>query len=265
MNDAGVPVVFVHGLWLHATSWSPWVELFRERGYEPSAPGWPGEPPTVAEARAHPDRVSGYGIAEVSEHFAQHLHALGRPAVAIGHSFGGLIAQRLLGQGLVRAAVAIDPAPIKGVLLLPPSALRVASVALRDPRNLRRSVSLDRGRFRYGFGNALSVEESDDLHERWAVPSPGKPLFQAALANLQPGSPAAVATRNGERGPLLLTAGLLDRTVPPTVVEQAAKRYEGSGAVTEVKDLPARGHSLTIDHGWREVADLVLAWLDERL
>jgi pimeloyl-ACP methyl ester carboxylesterase len=265
MPEAGIPVVFVHGLWLHAQSWSPWLELFRERGYEPSAPGWPGEPPTVLEARASPDRVAGYGVAEVSEHFAQHLQGLEQPAVVVGHSFGGLIAQRLLGQGLARAAVAIDPAPIKGVLFLPPSALRVASVALRDPRNLRRAVALDRGQFRYGFGNALPREESDELHERWSVPSPGKPLFQAAAANLVPGSPASVATRNATRGPLLLTAGALDRTVPPTVVRQAARQYAGSGAVTELRELPGKGHSLTVDHGWREVADVVLAWLDERL
>jgi non-heme chloroperoxidase len=265
MPAPGTPVVFVHGLWLHADSWSPWLDLFRERGYQPSAPGWPGDGATVEDQRANPDRVAGYGVGEVTEHYAQEIGRLERPPVVIGHSFGGLIAQRLLGQGVAAAAVGIDPAPIKGVLYLPPSALRVASIALRDPRNLNGAVSLTSDQFRYGFGNALSQEESDELYDRWTVPSPGKPLFQVAAANFVPGSPASVDTNKDNRGPLLLTAGGKDRTVPKPVVMQTAKRYVGSHAITEVRQFPDRGHSLTIDSGWREVADTILAWLDERV
>jgi non-heme chloroperoxidase len=260
----GRPVVFVHGLWLHATSWGPWVELFREAGYAPVAPGWPGTSDTVEETRREPGKVAGQGIDEVVEHYAQIIRGLDAQPVVIGHSFGGLIVQRLLGQDLAAAGVAIDAAPVKGVLALPPSALRVASIALRKPANRNEAVSLTAQQFRYGFGNALPEQESAELYERWAVPSPGKPLFEAALANFSPRSPAKVNTGNRTRGPLLLTAGGKDHTVPAAITTSTRRLYHKSPAVTDFKDFPDRGHSLTIDHGWREIAQYALDWLKQR-
>ncbi len=263
MPQAGTPVVFVHGLWLHADSWGAWADLFREQGYTPTSPGWPGDGATVEETRANAGRVAGHGINDVVAHYTSAIGELDSLPIVIGHSFGGLIAQRLLAAGVAKGAVAIDPAPIKGVLLLPPSALRVASIALRNPANSRRAVSLTPTQFRYGFGNALSISESAALHERWSIPSPGKPLFEAALANLLPGSPAKVDT-GAARGPLLITAGGHDHTVPATISKQTAKLYHSSSSVTELREFPDRGHSLTIDSGWREVADSVLEWLAEK-
>jgi non-heme chloroperoxidase len=190
MTPAGRPVVFIHGLWLHTSSWAPWTELFQTAGYTPSAPGWPGESDTVEETRSHADLVAGKGIDDVVDHYAQIIGGLDAPPIVIGHSFGGLIAQRLLGQDLAAAAVAIDAAPIKGVLYLPPSALRVASIALRSPANKNKAIALTPEQFRYGFGNALPAQESTDLYKRWTVPSPAKPLFEAASANLSRRSPA---------------------------------------------------------------------------
>jgi pimeloyl-ACP methyl ester carboxylesterase len=257
------PVVFIHGLWLHATSWQPWVDLFREAGYDPIAPEWPGGPATVAEARANPNAVAGFGITAVADHYAQIIAGLDQPPVVIGHSFGGLLTQNLVGRGLTVAGVAIDPAPIKGVLALPLSALRVASIALRNPANRSKAVSLTKDEFRYGFGNALSIEESAELFEKWAIPSPGQPLFEAALANFSSNSPAKVDTANTTRGPLLLTSGGHDHTVPPAVVKATLKQYAKSSAVTELKTFENRGHSLTIDHGWEEVAQTALDWLKQ--
>jgi non-heme chloroperoxidase len=265
MTSAGSHVVFVHGLWLHATSWGPWTELFQTAGYVPVAPGWPGEPDTVEESRSHPDQVAGKGIDDVVEHYAQIIRGLDARPVVIGHSFGGLIAQRLLGQDLAAAAVAIDPAPIKGILYLPPSALRVASIALRKPANRNLAVSLTAEQFRYGFGNAVPEAESAELYDRWAIPSPGKPLFEAALANFSSHSPAKVNTGNKTRGPLLVTAGGRDHTVPHAISTATRRLYHKSPAVTDLKEFPDRGHSLTIDHGWREVAQEVLGWLQQRL
>jgi non-heme chloroperoxidase len=265
MAATATPVVFIHGLWLHATSWSPWMDLFRESGYAPVAPGWPGDAATVEETRKASDRVAGYGIDDVVDEYARAIDGLGQKPIVIGHSFGGLIVQRLLAENRAIAGVAIDPAPIKGILYLPPSALRVASVALRNPANRKRAVSLTREQFRYGFGNAVSPEESDELYERWTIPSPGRPLFESAVANFNPGSPAKVDTKNADRGPLLLTAGGQDRTIPPTVVKAALKRYQGSAATTDLQEFPDRGHTLALDSGWREVADTVLAWLGKSL
>jgi pimeloyl-ACP methyl ester carboxylesterase len=255
------PVVFIHGLWLHADSWSPWVEVFRDAGYQPSAPGWPGVPDTVEAARTSAESIAGKSINDVVDHYTQIIGHLSAKPIVIGHSFGGLMAQRLLSHGSATAAVAIDPAPIKGVLYLPPSALRVASIALRNPANRDRAVSLTAEQFRFGFANAVSAEESATLYERWAIPSPGKPLFEAATANFLPHSPAKVDTRKADRGPLLVTAGGKDHTVPPAVSRATVRLYGKSHAVTDLRQFPDRGHSLTIDSGWREVADAVLSWL----
>ena len=205
--------------------------------------------------------MAGYGITAVADHYAEIISGLGGKPVVIGHSFGGLIAQNLLGRGIAAAGVAIDAAPIKGVRAVPLPALRVALVALRNPANRKRAVSLTPGEFRYGFGNALTEKESAELYERWTVPSPGRPLFEAAFANFSADSPAEVDTANADRGPLLLVAGGRDHTVPPAITRGTLKQYQNSAAITELKEFPDRGHSLTIDSGWRAVADSSLDWL----
>ncbi|TFV87169.1 alpha/beta hydrolase [Blastococcus sp. CT_GayMR16] len=261
MSASPTPVVFVHGLWLHATSWNPWLELFRDAGYDPIAPGWPNEPATVEAARSEPDAVANTSIDDAVAHFTKIIDDLDAAPIVIGHSFGGLVAEKLLGQGIGVAAVAIDPAQIKGVLALPLAQLRSALPALANPANLHRSVSLTREQFRFGFGNALTPEESDALFDRWVVPAPARPLFQAATANLQPHSQAAVDTANESRGPLLLVSGTADHTVPDVSTRSTLKQYRHSSAVTELRQFEGRGHSLTVDSGWPEVAASILEWL----
>jgi alpha-beta hydrolase superfamily lysophospholipase len=246
---------------LHATSWQPWIEHFAAAGYQPVAPGWPHEPPTVDEARVNPDAVANLSIDDVTDHYAGVIAELDEPPVIIGHSFGGLFAEKLLGQGHGAAAVAIDPAQIKGVLPLPLAQLRSGLPALGNPANLHRSVVLTEKEFRYGFGNAVSEEESAELYHRWTVPSPARPLFQAAAANFVMHAQAAVDTGNTERGPLLLISGTADHTVPDVVTRSTFKQYRDSTAVTELKQFEGRGHSLTIDNGWQDVADAILDWL----
>src|SRR6478735_11555487 len=261
MTAPGTPVVFIHGLWLHATSWGPWLDLFREAGYEPTAPGWPNEPDTVAAARENPDLVANTSIDDAVAHYTELIAGLGRPPVVIGHSFGGLITEKLLGQGIGAAGVAIDPAQIKGVLPLPLAQLRAGLPALGNPTNLHKSVALTQKEFRFGFGNALTEEESNELFEKWTIPSPARPLFQAAAANFALHSEAKVNTGNATRGPLLLISGTADHTVPDVVTRSTLKQYRDSAAVTELQQFQGRGHSLTIDNGWKDVADAVLAWL----
>ncbi|GAB3389712.1 alpha/beta fold hydrolase [Humibacter soli] len=255
------PVVFIHGLWLHASSWQPWIDRFRAAGYEPVAPGWPFEGETVADARANPEAVANIGIDEAAQSFAEVAKGLGDDTILIGHSFGGLIAEKLLGEGVGAGAVAIDPAQIKGVLPLPLAQLRSGFPALGNPANLHRAVSLTKAQFRYGFGNAVDEAESDALYEQWTIPSPARPLFQAAAANFVMHSPAAVDTKRTPRGPLLLISGTADHTVPDVVTRSTLKQYRDAMSVTELKQFEGRGHSLTIDHGWAEVADAVLEWL----
>src|SRR6478735_6241287 len=259
----GTPVLFIHGLWLHATSWEPWLARFREEGYEPLAPGWPGDGETVEASRANPDAIGDHGIDDVVAHFAGIIDGLSEPPILVGHSFGGMVAQKLLGQDRARAAIAIDAAQIKGVLPVPLSALRATLPVFKNPANKHRAVSLTADQFRFAFGNAVSEEESNQLFERWTIPAPGRPLFEAASANFNPHSPAKVDTGNQGRGPLLLIASGKDHTVPESVTRATLKQYRHSEAVTDLTTFPDRGHSLIIDSGWAEVAETCLGWLKE--
>ena len=257
-------VVFIHGLWISHTAWDPWIERFAAQGHHAIAPAWPGEHTTSEETRQTPSDQAGFGIDELTEYFAHVLEQFDTPPVLIGHSFGGLVAQKLLGQNKASAAIAIDPAPIKGVKPLPIAQLRSAFPVLGNPLNRGRAKALTQAQWRYGFGNALTVEESDALWEKWSIPSPGKPLFEAATANFSPNSPAKVDTANAIRGPLLITGGTADHTVPLVTARAAHGLYEKSDAVTDFHEFEGRGHSLTIDHGWRDVADVSLSWMAHR-
>jgi pimeloyl-ACP methyl ester carboxylesterase len=257
-------IVFIHGLWLHSTSWGSWQEFFADAGYDTLAPEWPGTPDTVAEARANPDSAADHGIDDVTNHYIDVIRGLNEPPILIGHSFGGMISEKILGLGHAAGAVAIDAAQIKGVLPLPLSALHSTLPVFKNPANRHRAVSLTAEQFRFSFGNTLPEEESDRLWEAWNIPSPGKPLFEAAAANFSLHSPAAVETGNNDRGPLLLIAGGKDHTVPEVITKATAKQYRHSDAVTDLIEFADRGHSLTIDHGWREVATASLEWLGKQ-
>jgi pimeloyl-ACP methyl ester carboxylesterase len=262
MTGSSRQVLFIHGLWLHATSWRPWEDLFAERGYHPSAPGWPEEPATVKEARDNPDAIADHGIDEVTNHYAKIIAELPQPPVLIGHSFGGMIVEKLLGENSGAAGIAIDAAQIKGVLPLPLSSLRATLPVFKNPANKHRAVSLTAEQFHFAFGNAISREESDRLYDTWTIPAPGRPLFEAAAANFSQHSAAKVHTDNNERGPLLLMMGGKDHTVPESITKSTLHQYRHSTAVTDITEFPDRGHSLTIDSGWREIADSCLSWLD---
>ncbi len=261
-NASGLaPVMFVHGLWLLPSSWDRWAELFETAGYVAVIPGWPDDPETVAQASEHPEVFAGKSIGQVADHFAAIAGSLARPPVTIGHSFGGLLTQILAGRGLSAVSVAIDPAPFRGVLPLPISALRSASPALSNPANRHRAVPLTYDQFRYAFANAVSEDEAKQLYESFAVPAAGLPLFQAAAANLNPWTEAKVDTGNPDRGPLLLISGEKDHTVPWAITHASYKHQQGNKNATEITEIPGRGHALTIDSGWRDVADIALAFV----
>jgi non-heme chloroperoxidase len=259
------PVVFVHGLYLLSSSWDNWRALFEEQGYTTLAPGWPDDPETVAEAIDDPEVFARKHLKQVTDHYADAIRQLQRKPVVIGHSFGGLIAQQLADKGLSAVTVAIDPAGFRGVLPLPLSELKVGAPVLSNPANYHRAVALTYEQFRYAFANVVEEDEAHALYEAYAVPGSGTPLFQAAAANLNPWTEDQVNTKNPERGPLLLIAGEKDHTAPLAVATASYKRQQDNPGVTEFHEFPNRGHSLTIDHGWREVAEIALAFIAQQL
>ena len=261
-NSSGrTPVVFIHGLWLLASSWDRWAALFEEAGYAPLTPGWPDDPETVGEAKAHPEVFAHKTVGQVADSYAEVIGRLKQKPAVIGHSFGGLLTQILAGRGLSRASVAIDPAPFRGVLPLPFSALKSASPVLGNPANRNRAVPLTYEQFRFAFANAVSEDEARQLYDTYAVPASGAPLFQAAAANLNPWTEAKVDTKNPDRGPLLIISGERDHTVPWAIANASYKRQKRNEGVTEIVEMPNRGHALTIDSGWHEVADKALAFV----
>jgi non-heme chloroperoxidase len=261
-NDTGLtPVVFIHGLWLLPSSWDRWATVFEENGYVPLTPGWPDDPETVEEANAHPEVFADKTVGQVADHYAAVIGALRTKPAVIGHSFGGLLAQIVAGRGLSAATVAIDAAPFRGVLPLPISALKSSSPVLGNPANRHRAVPLTYEQFRFAFANAVPEDEAHELYDTFAVPAAGAPLFQAAAANLNPWTEVKVRTKVENRGPLLVISGDRDHTVPPAMSKATFKKQQRNADVTELVEIPGRGHALTIDHGWREVADTALAFV----
>jgi pimeloyl-ACP methyl ester carboxylesterase len=256
--SARVPVVFIHGLWLLSSSWNRWAELFEEAGYAAVTPGWPDDPETVKEANARPEMFAGKGVGQLADHLTAAIGELERKPVVIGHSFGGLLTQMIAGRGHSAASVAIDPAQFRGVLPLPLSALKSSWPVLRNPANRNRAVSLTYEQFRYGFANAVDENEAKALYKTFAVPAPGRPVFQAAAANLNPWTEAKVDRKNPDRGPLLIVSGESDHTVPWAVANASYKKQRRNANVTEITGIPNRGHALTIDAGWQDVADIAL-------
>ncbi|QEO14370.1 alpha/beta hydrolase [Agromyces intestinalis] len=262
-NESGrQPVVFVHGLWLLSSSWQPWRDFFEEQGYITLAPGWPDDPATVEAARADPDAFARKMVQEVTDHYLAAIARLDRAPAVIGHSFGGLVAQKIAGEGASAVTVAIDNAPFKGVLPVPASSLKSASAVFAHPGRADEGVSLTWEQFQYGWVNALDEDEGRRLYEEFHVPASAAPLFQAAFANFNPfGGETAVDSKNPARGPLLIIGGESDHTVPLAITHASFKIQSKNPGVTEQIVIPNRGHSLTIDSGWREVADEALAFV----
>ena len=258
-NASGnTPAVFIHGLWLLPSSWVGWADCFAEAGYAPLTPDWPDDPETVDEARRDPDVLARKTLAQIADHTTEVIRALDRTPALIGHSTGGLLAQMLAGRGLSAVTVAIDPGVFRGVLPLPVSVLRGVGPFLVDPRTRRRAITLTFDQFRYGWANALDEQEARELYERCHVAGSGIALVQMGNANLNPWTEARVDTRNPDRGPLLIIDGEQDHTVPWAIAKAAYQRQRRNPGVTEIVQIPDRGHSLTIDHGWREVARTAL-------
>lgn len=261
-NQSGSrPVVFIHGLWLLPSSWDRWAQVFANAGYAPVSPCWPDDPDTVEEANANPEVFADKTIGQVADHYTQVIGQLTRKPAVIGHSFGGLLAQIIAGRGLSAATVAIDAAPYRGILPLPLSSLKAGFPVLGNPANKHRAVPLTYDQFRYSFANAVDEDEAKLLYETFAVPAPGAPLFQAAAANFNPRTEAKVDHLNPDRGPLLVVSGEKDHTIPRAISEAEYKRQKHNPGVTEFVEMPGRGHALTIDHGWREVAETALAFI----
>jgi non-heme chloroperoxidase len=261
-NASGrTPVVFVHGLWLLPSSWDRWRTVFEEAGYVALTPGWPDDPETVAEARANPDVFAKKTLKQIADHTSKIINALDKRPAVIGHSTGGLVAEMLAGRGLSAATVAIDPGVFRGVLPLPISVLKGVGPFLLNPLTRRRALTLTFDQFKYGWANALDEKEAKELYDTFHVAGSGIALVQMGNANINPWTDSKVDTKNPDRGPLLIIDGEKDHTVPWAIANAAYKLQRSNPGVTEIVKMENRGHALIIDHGWREVAETALAFV----
>lgn len=254
------PIVLIHGLWLTPRSWEGWKARFESRGHHVLAPAWPRMQGDVEDIRRDPAPLNSLGVAEITDHYAQIVRGLQRPPIIIGHSFGGLVTELLLDRGLGAAGVAISPAPVKGVLRLPLAQLRSAFPVLSNPANRGRTVELTRKQFHYAFTNTMSEDEAQAAYDRYEVPGPGRVLFEAAFANLNPNAPTKVDFRKDDRAPLLVMGNDQDHTVPASVSREAAKRLGRSRATVDYKEYAGRPHFTAGAPGWEAIADDALDW-----
>ena len=260
------PVVFVHGLWLLDSSWDRWATFFEDAGYVAVTPGWPDDPTTIDEARQHPETFAGKSVGDIAAYQQTIIEKLDRKPVIIGHSFGGVLVQILAGRGLAAATVAISPAPSRGVLPLPLNALKAAAPALSNPANRGRAITLTYDQFRFGFASAVSEDEAHELYEQFHVAGSGIPLFQAAFANVNPGTEVKAEKKGDDRGHMLILVGDADHQAPPAIAEATYKKQrKNEHFVTEFAEVPGRGHSITIDSGWQAVAQMSLDFFRENL
>jgi pimeloyl-ACP methyl ester carboxylesterase len=255
------PVIFIHGLWLLPSSWDNWVKVFEDAGYVALTPDWPDDPPTIAAARAEPEVLAHKTLKQVADHTKEVIRGLQKKPAILGHSTGGLLAEMLAGEGLSAVTVAIDPGVFRGVLPLPPSVLKGVGPLLINPLTRRRAITLSFDQFKYGWANALDEHEAKQLYDQYHVAGSGVALVQMGNANINPRTESKVNTKNPDRGPLLIIDGEEDHTVPWAIANAAYKKQKRNPGVTEIVQMPNRGHSLTIDHGWREVADTALAFV----
>jgi len=255
-------VVFIHGAFMSAESWGPWMQRFESRGYRTAAPAWPFLDHSIEDLRRAPDaRFGKLGITEIVDNYASIIREYEEPPILVGHSFGGLFVQLLLDRGIGAAGVAIDPAPPKGVL---PGAMsvRASLPVIRGWAFWERVRRMSFEDFQWGWVHTLSEPEQRAAYEQ-VIPTSGRLFLQALLAPLT--NETKVNYRNNLRAPLLIIAGQLDRTVEATMNLANFRKYARSTAVTEFHEFPGRTHFIVGQPGWEEVADHVMAWLERQL
>ena len=259
------PIVLIHGLWLTPRSWEGWKARFEQRGHEVLAPAWPRMEREVEALRRDPSVLNGLGLAEVVDHYERIIRGLDTPPVIMGHSTGGLLTELLLDRGLGAAGVALSPAPVKGVLRVPPALLRTVFPALRNPANRKKTVPMTPKQFRRGFTNTMNDADAEAAYARYYVPAPGRVIFQAAFANLNPHALTKVDFHKDDRPPLLVMGNDQDNTIPASVSKEAAKRLGKSKAVVDYKEFAGRPHFTAGAPGWEAVADYALDWANRHV
>ena len=250
-------IVLIHGLWLTPRSWEGWKQRYESRGYTVLAPAWPGMEVEVEALNADPSQVAGLDIGQIVDHYDKIVRNLDRPPVIMGHSFGGAFTQILLDRGLGAAGVGVSSATVKGILDLPWSTLKSSAPALLKAKG--KAVGLTPKEFHYAFANTLPQDESDKLHERYAVPGPTTVLHEGAFANFHRNPPTKVDFAREGRAPMLLIGFGEDHVIPAKVSRHQEAKYDDEVTITEYKLFEGRPHFPGAP-GWEEVADYALTW-----
>ena len=254
-------LTLIHGAWLTSRSWEHFASYFEEHGYEVSAPEWPRKQGDVEEIRGESAEVAGLGLDEIVDHYAELVAPMDPQPILIGHSFGGLVVEILLDRGLGRAAVAMSPAPPRGILALPFSTLEASAPALSHPSTRKGVVDLSLEEFTFAFANTFTPDEAAAAYERYAVPETGRIFFEAGFANFHLHPATKVHFGNNSRAPLLILGADEDNTVPAKLARKQYEKYKASSALTDYLEFPGRPHLMMAAEGWREIATAIDGWL----
>jgi pimeloyl-ACP methyl ester carboxylesterase len=252
---AGRNAIFITGAWMQAASWDKFRGQFEAKGYVTGAPAWPYLDGKAADLRATVDRRLGQiGLKQIVDHYETIIRALPERPLIVGHSFGGLITQLLLDRGLGVAGVAIDPAPIAGVIPGPVSLAAAVTPLLSGPSGIN---TLSPEAFGKSFANTVPPDERPRFYDAFVVPTPSRIFYQAALM---------IGTRvnvRARRQPLLITVGELDRTVTPYLAKAAYNIQRKAPGRTDFRQFPGRSHFLCVEAGWEDVAGAAIDWAAE--
>lgn len=247
-------IVFIHGMFQNPKSWDNWLAYFNSKGFNCTVPAWPlhaGEPRVLRENPS--SELGDLQLSDVLDSVRAGLRNRDKP-IMIGHSVGGLVTQIMLNEGLISAGIAIDSVAPNAMIDLDWGFIKNSAI-ISNPLKGDEPILMDAKTFHSAFANTMSEDESAREFEKTAVHD-SRNVLRGCMG------PHGRIDTDTSHGPLLLIGGENDQIIPSHLSEKNFKAYTDKSSVTEFAVFP-RGHYIVNEPGWQEVADRVLAFIQQ--